>query len=275
MKATGVTASLQISRLALLWLVFATLAACGGGGSDDPVAGGGDGPPPPDLATAEGAYVGSLTGAPSGAAHFRAIVLENDDIWSLYGQDSVSMFTVYGFVQGSGISDNGSYTSSDAGDFGLIPAVHGNISASYNATAGTLSGTVSGGGTTTSFAGNRAPDGGYDYDSTATVDSITGGWVLQTLQGEFLTATVSPSGSFSFTSDSGCGGDGSIAPRASGKNVFDVTITFVNSDACALPGQSATGIGITYPIAATSQRQFMIAVTSADRTLGTAAFGIR
>lgn len=262
--------------LATSVLALAALAACGGDdGSADLAAGGGGVAPPPPPTTAEGVYGGTVTGAPSGASAFEAVVLENGDIWALYGQNAGSIFNVYGLIQGSGTSSNGSYTSANARDFGVVPAASGSISATYNAAAGTLAGSASGSGLTMQFSGGPIPGSSYNYNSAASLSTVAGSWSLQTLQGDFLTMNVSSGGSLTFTGSSGCGGTGSFMPRASGKNVFNVSITFGNSRACPLPGQTVTGIGITYPITATSQSQLVVAVTDSARTLGTAAFGIR
>jgi hypothetical protein len=52
---------------------------------------------------------------------------------------------------------------------------------------------------------------------------------------------------------------GTATPRSSGKNVMNVSVTF-GAAPCALPGQTATGIAINYTIAATNQKQLIVAV---------------
>ena len=106
-------------------LTFTFLAGCGGGG--------GDSQSPKPGPSAEGVYGGTLTGSTSTA--FQLLVLENGDLWSLYGTQTPTQFSVSGFVQGSGTSNNGSFTSSNARDFGVTPAVTGTTTATYDATA--------------------------------------------------------------------------------------------------------------------------------------------
>lgn len=265
----SMTASARGLRPVILSLAFAALAGCGGGGGSGDSSWT-DGGTPPEAASVEGVYSGTLGDAPSGATHFTTIILENDDIWTVYGQGS-GVSTVHGLIQGSGVSTEGSYASSDTADFGSIPTASVSIYADYDAEAGTLDGTMPNEATTTTFSGSRLSTEGYDYEAAASLESITGRWTLLTSQGETLDMNVAADGSLNFSSTGGCGGEGSIAPHASGKNLFDLSITFVDDMACALPGETATGIGLSYPV--DGEQQLLLAAVNADRTLGTAAIG--
>ena len=101
---------------------------------------------------------------------------------------------------------------------------------------------------------------------------IAGSWSLTTLDGDGLTMNVQNNGSFTAVS-SGCGFGGTVAPRASGKNVFDVQLTFGPAP-CALPGQRAAGIAVAYPLG-NGRTQLLVAVVTPDRSAGQAAFGDR
>lgn len=88
-----------------------TLAACGGGG-------GGSTSSATTGPTAEGAYTGTLSG--SSSSDFQLLILESGDYWGLYGDEVGDTFYVAGLIQGSGTSRNGSFSSSNARDYGVI-----------------------------------------------------------------------------------------------------------------------------------------------------------
>ena len=87
------------------------------------------------------------------------------------------------------------------------------------------------------------------------------------LNGTAATLTMSAGGAVAGT-NLGCTFTGTALPRASGKNVFDVSVTF-GAAPCALPGQTATGIAITYAVAGTAQKQLLVAVQSSTKANGT------
>ena len=70
-----------------------------------------------------------------------------------------------------------------------------------------------------------------------------------------------------------CGFTGNFALRGTGKNVFNVSLTFTSAQ-CALQGQTATGVALTYPTVAGPQ-QLIVLVQDASRSAGVAAFGTR
>ena len=252
----------KITYLGLAAMFLIGLASCGGGGGDSPAT---TGP------TAEGVYGGTLTGSTSSA--FQLLVLENGDFWAMYGTQTPSVFGVAGFIQGAGSSNNGSFTSSDTKDFGRNPAVAGATTATYNATAKTIFGTVTGAAGTVSFSGGPIAGSLYNYDTPASLSTISGAWSTTILTGESLAIDIAASGTFTATSGLGCNLSGTVTPRPSGKNVFNVSITFGPAP-CALAGQSVTGIAVAYPIAS-GKTQLIVAATNSGRTVGTAAFGTR
>jgi hypothetical protein len=251
------------------------LTACGGGGGGDNDGSGSGGsgstqtPPPP--ATAEGVYGGTLVGSTGNA--FEALILENGEFWSIYGQDSGSIFSVYGFVQGKGTSANGtSFTASDVKDFGFVPPVSGNLTATYNSTAKTINGTIASGSGSVTFSGGPIAGSLYNYSSAANLSAVAGQWAVASSLGGTISVNITASGTVT-TSQGGCTSSGSITARSSGKNVFNITLT--NGPApCAAPNQTMTGIAIVYPLA-TGQTQLIAAVTDSTRANGIAVFGIR
>lgn len=242
------------------------LAACGGGGgsSEDEVLQQGT--------VAQGVYKGAITGGAYPA--FQMLVLENGEFWAMYGTQSASTFGVAGFVQGTGVSSGGAFTSTNMKDFGYAPAVGGNLNAAYNASAGTISGTLTALGNTVSFSG--APNSGslYNYDAAASLGTLSGNWTLTSLMsGETISLSVGPSGALTAHSSLGCSMSGSAAPRPSGKNVFNISLTF-GASPCRLAGQTATGIALAYPLA-NGQTQFLFAGFDSSRAYGVAAVGAR
>jgi hypothetical protein len=237
------------------------LTGCGGGGDSGTTAG----------PSAEGVYGGTLTGSTSSG--FQMLVLENDEFWAMYGTQTSTQFFVAGFLQGSGASNNGAFTSSNARDFGFNPAIAGTASANYNATAKTISGSVAAAAGTVNFAGGPIAGSLYNYNAPAQISAISGAWSLTALTGEGISLTVLSTGSFSAVSALGCKFSGTITPRASGKNVFNVGLTF-GASPCIYAGQPASGIAITYPLS-TGRSQLILAGTNTGRTVGTAAFGTR
>lgn len=243
------------------WAAFAAvalLAGCGGGDASDP------GP------TAEGVYGGTLANSTSSA--FNMLVLENGEYWSMYGVQTAQAFGVAGFVQGTGTSNNGSFSSSTAKDFGETPAVTGTVSATYDATAKTISGTLTSTAGQVTFSGGSIPGSLYVYNMPASLATISGSWSMTDLNGEAVAVTISSTGAVA-ASSLGCSFTGTVVPRASGTNVFNVALRF-GPVPCDLSGQEATGIAVAYPLA-NGRTQLIVAAVDGTRTYGAAAFGAR
>jgi hypothetical protein len=249
------------------------LTACGGGDSGTPASGGSSNTGGTTItATAEGVYAGTSTGGTG--SNFEAVVLENGDVWSLYGQNSGSTFYVYGFVQGSGTSNNGTFTAASIKDFSSMPVLSGALTGTYSPTGKTLSGTVSyTNGVKVAFSGGPITGSTYDYNSAPSLSAVTGRWTMTTLQGEGVALNVSSNGTFTLAATSGCTGTGTLSPRSSGKNIFNISVTFGPSP-CGAPNLTATGIAVSYPLS-TGQTQLIAAATDAGHTIGTAVFGVR
>lgn len=243
-----------------------TLVACGGGGGDEPAA-----EKAATTPTAEGTYTGTLTGGPN--TTFSLILLENGDFWSIYGTQPGSTFNVVGVAQGSGTSSNGTYTSSSAKDFGFVPALAATVNATYDATAKTIAGTFSEGGQTINFTGGPPVGSLYNYDTPATLSSIAGAWTTTSTSGESVAINVTLAGTFTAVGTSGCNFSGTVTPRASGKNIFNTSMTFGPAP-CALPNQTASGIAVAYPLIS-GQTQAVFAQVDSTRSYGAVALGIR
>ena len=261
---------MNMFRFACVPVATTLMVACGGGG-------GTSAPTAAVAATAtkaEGVYAGSLKSAalPSGA--FNAIVLEDDSMWAIYGTaDPQGRLTVFGFINGSGTSANGTYTVASAKDFYSTGAVaSGTINATYSpgvSIAGTTTGLT---GSTSTFSGTTAAITGYTYSSPASLSAIAGTWSGSILSGAVATLTITSGGTYTGAS-AGCTISGTVTPRASGKNVFDVS--YVNGAApCASPGLTAKGIGVVSSLA-NGQKQLIVAGTNESKSTGTVFFAQR
>jgi hypothetical protein len=93
------------------------------------------------------------------------------------------------------------------------------------------------------------------------------------LDGETATLTVASNGAIAGISSLGCSFTGTITPRPSGKNVFNTTLTFGGAP-CALPGQSASGIALAYPLA-NGMTQLLAGAATASGSTATAFFAQR
>ena len=264
---------MNLFQSACLPIATTLMVACGGGG-------GGSAPTavPATAAAAatkaEGVYAGSLKSAalPSGA--FNAIVLEDDSLWAIYGTaDPQGRLTVFGFINGSGTSANGAYTVAGAKDFYYTGAVaSGTVNATYSpgvSIAGTTTGLT---GSASTFSGTTAAIAGYTYASSASLSDIAGTWSGSILSGAAATLTITSGGTYTGAS-AGCTISGTVTPRASGKNVFDVS--YVNGAApCASPGLTAKGIGVVSSLA-NGQKQLIVAGTNESKSTGTVFFAQR
>jgi hypothetical protein len=199
------------------------------------------------------------------------LALENADVWALYGNMSGSAFLVKGFVQGPTSRNGTNFSSTAVKDFGFNPAVSG--STTGTATSASVSGTLSSNGAVMSFSGAVPATSAYTYNTPAVLGQITGTWSLTGLDGTLATVNISTSGNFT-GNNAGCAISGTATPRASGKNVFNVTVTSGPSP-CLTPGSVYNGIAVTYIIPSSGARQLVVAAVNGARTVGTAFFGIR
>jgi hypothetical protein len=249
-----------IGKVGIVIYCVTSLFACGDG-SDHPVA------------TAEGAYAGTLSGSTS-QPNFRSLILENGQFWSLYGFQSPTSFEVVGFVEGSGTSNvhrfPATFASSDTKDFGFNPAWPVTVNATYSATS--IRGTIDASFGIVNFNGTTI-ESPYTYNIPAVNSTIVGVWSTKSLTGETVAINIAANGGFTAVSGLGCNFSGTITPRSSGKNVFDVALTFAAAP-CASPNQSFTGIAIAYP-QTLGQTQLVVAVVDSGRTIGAAVFGTR
>jgi hypothetical protein len=222
----------------------------------------------PTIASAEGAYIGTLS---NGREH-DTVVLENDQFYTIYGHTVSAGFAVEGFLQGTGKSNNGSFGATDVVDSTTTTILTAaTVTATYSPGVN-LNGNLVEGGTSTSFTSAPISSAVFNYSAAPSLANITGTWQLTALRGSSNTFTITSTGAFTAVSGS-CSFGGTFAPRASGKNVFDVSMTFGGAP-CTLAGQSIKGIAISY-LLTNGQRQLIVAGLDTGRTNSAAFFGVR
>lgn len=242
------------------------LTACGGGG-------GFEAPPSAQSLSAEGAWVGSLSGSTATSAH--ALVLENGEFWVAYGNPGETL-AITGFVQGQGTSDKGLFSASNARDFALAAPADMKVDATYVRNSRFVGALDNGVGFNAKpwalTVTDAATDPVYDYDAKASADDVKGDWVVQASDG--LAYSVSVSGAGTLTGYArGCLVNGKLVPRASHKNVFDLSLTF-GASPCVDAGGSYRGVVFMEPkkltIAATEEDGFQLIgmAVNSDRTKG-------
>jgi hypothetical protein len=229
------------------------LTACGGGGDDAPSQ-------PAASASAEGFWTGTATTG----TDVSLAVLENGETWGVYSSGGLILGALYGQTTSSGTTLNG------AGSDFNIPS--GTVaSASYTGTytkKSRISVRTSGG---VSFTGTYDSD----YDVTPSLANLVGSFRGSAVSGNAsapnISVSFSPTGAFTVPASFGCSASGIVSPRQSGKNIFNVNITFSGST-CDL-GNGGTTSGIAYYD--TTTRQILVATLNNSKTQGLLYLGTK
>jgi len=202
---------------------------CGGGGGS----GSSNAIPSP----AEGLWTGSTSNGRTATG----VVLDDGTYWILYSSQGNSSL-IAGAVQGTSISKDGAFTSSNGKDFNLevMEINNATVNASY-----TEKESFTGVMTYTGFADQVIFYGFYDsdYDLTPDLSIVSGTYYGEAATSggiDSVTVTISTSGSITGISESGCSFSGTITPRSSG-NIYNVSIRF-GGGICALGSSTVRGI---------------------------------
>lgn len=235
------------------------LVACGGGGS---------------AATSVSKLEGFYSGLVSSGAQIEVLALENDQVYALVGTTvTPNEYRINSFIEGPGTSANGSFVVADAKEYATTgQAFAGAISGSFNPRS-SVQGNVSSSSGTASFTAAALSTSLYNYDTPTPISILSGDWAGYTLGKETVIFSIASSGVVTGKSASGCTFTGSTAPRASGKNVMDVSFLF-GAAPCAQPGVTASGIAFS-TLTNNGQRKLIFAVNNTSRTLGTVVFAQR
>ena len=202
------------------------LAACGGG------SGGGSGGSQP---VANQDPQGFWTGSSSANYAISAVVLENGEFYSMFSSNGIAYGVDYGTGTVSGTSISGSLK-----EF-YIPTnqvFDGSISATFSPKTSLQGSTQYSNGNSATFSTSY----NASYETPASLSTLTGLYTGNYYTGAPVTMSISSNGVVSGSSTN-CTFTGNAAPRPSGKNVYNVDLTFTGTQ-CA-PGQgTASGIGV-------------------------------
>jgi len=267
---------MKLQKLLVVALSTGFLAACGGGGGDSS-------PSSPQAVSAtpgqaQGVYSGTFTivGNQASTGQLNMLILENDEYWGLYGTANASGgLTVYGLVQGQGVSNNGTFSSSNLKDYSNTVTGSGSLNVTYLSGI-SFNGTATKGTLTATIAANTNAANMASYNTPANLADIVGAWPGNALDGSAFNLTITSGGAISGSSvGTTCTVSGTITPRASGKNVFNVNLTTPTSAACGSnSGRTANGVAAS-SVLSSGQRQLLIALVTADRASGTVLFATR
>jgi hypothetical protein len=203
------------------------ITACGGGGGDS----GGSTPAPVANVEAQGLW----SGTGSTGYTLNAVILETGEFYSMFSSGGVA----YGIDYGTGTS-SGSTFSGSLVEF-YIPTNQtftGNLAGTVTAKSSLSGSTTYNNGNTGTFSMvyNTA------YDTPATLSAITGTYTGTYYTGAPVTMAVTSTGVVNGTSTN-CSFTGTALPRSTGKNVYNVNLTFTGSQ-CAPGAGTASGIAV-------------------------------
>lgn len=252
---------MALRKIATAIMSFATisLVACGGGSSTRTT-------PPPTTAQAQGVYQGST----STGGQFVGIVEPNDNLYAVYVSGTSAQLS--GMIAGTATENSSSFTA-PIHDFYADGTVNsGTLAGSFVANT-SLSGTLTETNASITLTGQVIPSTEYNYATTPHLADIAGSYSGQLLDGESADITVSATGVLSGTSSGGCAFTGTAAVDASGKNFFDVNLTF-GASPCLAPNVSLSGVAIVVPPSTgSSSSQVLAALKASDNSLGTVYLG--
>lgn len=235
-------------KLTLAASAVALLAACGGGG------GGG---------TASVDPQGIWTGPASTGYTVNAVVLETGETWGFYTSGS----TIYGALYGTA-AVNGSSISINGTDFNFL---------NNSTSAGNLTGTVVAKTSMSLSGSNVTVPLTYDssYDTAATSSGPIGTWSFIGRSGAYSlipgSITVDSSGNF-VLNQTNCVTNGSIVPRAGGKNIYNVSLSATGVGCAA--GQS-TLTGVAYLNTSVTPNQFYSLALNSNKSDGVIVIGTK
>lgn len=234
----------------------AVLTACGGGGSD----GTSTTTPTPVAVTAEGFWSGNASTGPQ----VQLAILENGETWGFYTVQGALAGALYGNT-----TSNGTTVSGSGLDFYGGTINPGSYSGTFSA-KNSINLSLSSGTSRATFAGKYSTA----YDQPALLTNLAGTYTGYGLTGktssQAVTVTIGSNGGIS-AGNTSCSASGTATPRASGKNIFDIKMTFTGTS-CAL-GNGAVTNGMAYYD--TSTKQVVVLALNSSKTDGFIYAGVR
>jgi hypothetical protein len=207
-------------------------------------------------------YTGQAQGVYSGTASsgysFSTIVLPNDKFYGIYGTITGNLFYVYGMLAGQGTSGNDTFTA-NVTDFFYTGQTFSDGLTATDTPGSSVNGTITENGMPITFSGTAQPTSSFNYNTAASLSAISGTWTGTLLDGITTTVTINSNGTVSGNS-SGCLFTGTVSADSSGKNFYDVSLTF-GASPCQFPNQTATGVGVYYLLSNGVTHQLLAGVT--------------
>lgn len=252
-------------KYVLATCAVACLTACGGGG-------GGGGTTSAATPVTNSVLQGVWTGTSSSGYALNILSLENGETYAMFGTNAGGVFAVAGFDEVA-ISVNGSAITGSLHEYDYTSSTYtGNLTGTVT-TGTSLSGsTTFSSNVTRTFTATPISASSFNYSLPAAIVDVSGNWTGTMLNGTSATLSISSTGVVSGL-NGGCSFSGTSAPRASGKNVFDVNVTFGPSP-CALPNQTATGVAMDY-MSTNGKKQLLVAIQDTAKAHGTMFFAQR
>ncbi|WP_423456079.1 hypothetical protein [Ottowia sp. VDI28] len=182
-----------------------------------------------------GAWQGT---APDGSV-LNSIILDDGKLWLvglLNGSPSVQ-------VSANTEASGGSFRSSDVRyvDYGSGRFFSGALQGTYAAGSSITATLLLNGAQAGSYSLTPMPKTTFDYDRAASLSDLAGSWT----SGKTRILVGANGAVQTVDSTTGCNSNGTVAPHASKKNVFNLSVTF-SASPCALPGQKLDGIVVTW-----------------------------
>lgn len=199
------------------------LTACGGGDDTPP-------PPPKPPTTVVTGVEGLWSGMTTDLVSVQGVVLENRETWSMMTSSGGALL---GFSQGT-VQTSGTDVVTGTGRY--LNVVDESSPNNRTSEPVTYSGKYSVRDSMQVTAGNGVKySGTYGvlYEQPATVSELLGAFsgtgVGNQVRKPLTSLSISTGGLVSITSYPGCSIRGTVTPRASGRNVFDLPLTFVGA----------------------------------------------
>jgi hypothetical protein len=247
------------------------LSGCGGGGG-----GNNDGPAANTAARTQGLYEGAVVGYAGlpyqPPSDFQFLLLEEGTYYLLTGTGSGGALEVSGLLQGSGTETSATrFVSTNTRDFGYEPPIPFNLELQTDLSVDYILASTSDNSIYLTFNGRPRSTSIYDYDLPAQLSQVAGSWDFAVDGNVLATLVINPDGTYSGSDVDGCSSTGTLTPRPSGKNVFNLT-SLDGPAPCPDPGSTAAGVAIvTTPVS--GPRRLYLMGTAPNRSEGFALSG--
>ena len=165
-------------------------------------------------------------------------MLENGDIWGVYVNSATNnLGALHGTAAVNGLQVSGSLT-----DFNFISmqSYPVNYTGTFVPKSKLDIQTISGGMT---LAASYVASYDQPASQAAIAGTYSGAGLTTTVPMQSIPITISSAGVATMPAINGCAASGTVVPRPTGKNVYDVTVTFQGSSCTIGNGATARGIG--------------------------------